>query len=87
LNKNQKAKENYRSAMDIFNKIGTESIKSPNKLSNIGLMHYIQNEKTKGFEYYERALEIHEKIGKESIGWANTLRYIGAAYGNQGKVK
>jgi tetratricopeptide (TPR) repeat protein len=87
LDKDEKAKENYRSAVEIYNKIGTESIKCPYKLQNIGRMHYQQNEKTKALEYYQRALAIYEKIGKESIGWAQTLYNIGPVYKNQNRVK
>jgi tetratricopeptide (TPR) repeat protein len=86
LNKEKNAKENYQSAVEIYKKIGTESIKCPNTLSNIGLMHYFQKEYAKALEYYGRAETIHKKIGNESIGWANTLRYIGAVYGNQDKA-
>jgi tetratricopeptide (TPR) repeat protein len=87
LDKDEKAKENYQSAVEIYKKIGTESIKCPYTLYNIGLMHYSQNEDTKALEYYGKAEAIHEKIGKESIGWAQTINNVAVVYGNQNKVK
>ena len=62
----EEALEYYHKTLNIYKKIGNESIDQANTLKNIGYVNFNQSKIKQALEYYSRALNIYEKIGKES---------------------